>query len=312
MTPNVKLLRCARTRVQDPTLNTSTQALQSLIEQLERDASLQRPDRAGERADALDRLEILTLSHEPAAGGTIADLLRRAETLRERFEADSAELHAALRDAIRRGNGADRLRSIVQGDTGGRAPCARGDGYDFLDELLSGILELEPPDATEAHLTSEMVRYQPTPARHVFDLIARTDLRENDVLVDLGSGLGHVPLLVAICTLARAIGVEIEPAFVECARRSAEALGLERATFVRQDARSADFSAGTVFHLYTPFVGSILRSVLDALREEAARRAIRVTAFGPCVPVIAGEAWLERVGAAASDRLSVFRSRRGG
>jgi hypothetical protein len=295
--------------VQDPTLKTPTQALQSLIEQLEHDASLQRADRVRERADALDRLEILTLSHESAAGGAIADLLRRAETLRERFEADGAALHAALRDDIRRGNGAESLRLIVEGDTGDRAPCAPGESYDFLDELLSGILELDPPEATGTDLTSEMVRYQPTPARHIFDLIARADPREDDVLVDLGSGLGHVPLLVAICTRARAVGIELEPAYVECARRSAAALRLERATFLAHDARSADFSVGTVFYLYTPFAGSILRRVLDALREEARRRTIRVCAFGPCVPAIVAEEWLELVGTAASDRLTMFRSR---
>ena len=42
-----------------------------------------------------------------------------------------------------------------------------------------------------------------------------------------------------------------------------ERLKLERVTFIQQDARAADFSGGTVFYLYTPFTGSILRSVLD-------------------------------------------------
>src|SRR6185312_7590529 len=172
--------------------------------------------------------------------------------------------------------------------------------------LVSGVLELAEPAAADAALTGDMVRYQPTPARHIFDLIERTSPGADDVVIDLGSGLGHVPLLVSICTDATAVGIELEPAYVECAQRCADTLGLGRATFIQQDARSADLSAGTLFYLYTPFKGPILRSVLDALRAQAARRKIRICAFGPCVPAIADEAWLEAVGTVESDRLSVF------
>jgi hypothetical protein len=42
-----------------------------------------------------------------------------------------------------------------------------------------------------------MVPYQPTPVRHILHLIAAAMVAEDDVFVDLGSGLGHVPLLVS-------------------------------------------------------------------------------------------------------------------
>jgi hypothetical protein len=79
-------------------------------------------------------------------------------------------------------------------------------------------------------------------------------------------------------------------------------------TFVRQDARTTDLSVGTVFYLYTPFIGSILRTVLDSLRQQAASRQIRICTFGPCTPTIAEEQWLEATGALDVNRIAVFRS----
>src|SRR6185312_2094526 len=96
--------------------------------------------------------------------------------------------------------------------------CRAGDAYDWRDELVAGVLPFgEPGEASP--LPPEMVFYQPTPARHVFDLLDRLALDADDVLVDLGSGLGHVPLLTAICTPARGIGIEIEPVYVAPARK---------------------------------------------------------------------------------------------
>jgi hypothetical protein len=66
-------------------------------------------------------------------------------------------------------------------------------------------------------------------------------------------------------------------------------------------------SSGTVFYLYTPFRGVILRTVLDRLRAEANTRAIRVCTFGPCTPTIAAESWLA-LDPTESGYVSVFRS----
>jgi tRNA A58 N-methylase Trm61 len=155
-----------------------------------------------------------------------------------------------------------------------------------------------------------MVFYQPTPARHIFALIARAGLSERDILLDLGSGMGHVPLITAICTGAQTIGIELEAAYVECARRSARELNLNNVRFIQQDARAADLSRATLFYLYTPFSGTILRDVLAALRHEAARREIRICTYGPCTPTIAEERWLAPDGPPQTDRITVFHPRR--
>jgi hypothetical protein len=281
-------------------------ALQQLIEELEADASLPGPNQLRQRIEALDRLDAFHLETlHFGADSTGAATCRRARALQSRLEAANLEVYEAIRRDIQHGHTANRLREWMPMP----GEVTNGAGYDYLDELISGVLRLEEMGEAIAQRTSEMVFYQPTPARHIFDLIHRTALQEQDVLIDLGSGLGHVPLLFSLCSNARSIGIELEPAYVDCARRSATALNLQNVTFIQQDARVADLTAGTVFYLYTPFTGNMLRAVLDSLQQEASRRDIRIGTFGPCTPTVAEENWLEAVGVPGTGRISLFHSR---
>lgn len=276
------------------------------LDALEQDRSLGQPEQLRQRIAVLDQLEDALLDE---AGSIAADagLHARARAIRTRLEAVNDALYRAIRDSIQRGEGACELRHWAMPSSPDDTP--RGDDYDHLDELVSGVLSFETPGEPMTELAAEMVFYQPTPARHIFGLLDRLALTDRDVLVDLGAGLGHLPLLAAICTPACSIGVELEPAYVASARRCAQALGLGRVRFDLQDARAADLSEGTVFYLYTPFTGTILRAVLDALRRQADSRAIRVCTYGPCTPVVALEPWLTTDDALATDRVVVFHSR---
>jgi hypothetical protein len=287
-----------------------TSAVESLIEELERDHSLDEPGRLRRRIEALDQLDAW-LVHGESARLIEVGIYRRAKAIHGKLEAVNSELYQAIGREIQRG--ADRNFLFQYLSESGSDRVSDGllsrEGYDYLDELIGGVLQLQEPVAGAAHLEAEMVPYQPTPAQHIFDLISRTALTERDVLVDLGSGLGHVPLLTAICTPARSIGIELESAYVDCARRSAEALNLNNVAFIQQDARAADLSEGTAFYLYTPFTGTILRAVLDSLRQESASREIRICTFGPCAPTVAEERWLEADRVVETRRITVFRSR---
>ena len=277
-------------------------ALQILLDTLEGDRTLSEPQALRERSQALDRLErALDL-----AGGADAER-GRADALRDRLEALDRALYERLREDIRRGRGRDRLldwseRYFVDG-------TASGEHYDYLDELVSGVLRFPAPDDEVGALAEDMVFYQPTPARHTFDLLRRLQLGADDLLIDLGAGLGHVPLLVAACTDARAHGVEIEPVYAASAQACAESLGLARASFACADARTLDLSTGSVFYLYTPFTGTILRQVLGALAEQARRCPIRVCTLGPCTATVAAEPRLRGEGSCYSDRVAGFQGR---
>lgn len=280
--------------------------LRRLVDQLERDVLLFKSDRLVPRIEALDLLDACP----PGEGLSTDDLYPRVRDLRVRLESANEEAYERIREEIRRGKGGESLLRWARGrvadeDTG----RAGGLGYGFLDELVSGVLGFEEPGASIVFSDAEMVAYQPTPARHIFDLIEATKLTTDDVLIDLGSGLGHVPILISICSPACSIGIELDPNYVERARQCSQSLNLGRPVFLNQDARDADLSAGTVFYLYTPFTGSILRSVLDRLHGEAGSRPIRVCSYGPCTPAIAGQPWLETSARPTIHRIAVFQSR---
>jgi hypothetical protein len=77
---------------------------------------------------------------------------------------------------------------------------------------------------------------------------------------------------------------------------------------VNLDAREADYAGGTVFFMFTPFVGSMLQAVLDRLYREAKRRPIRVCTFGPCTLEVAKQPWLKSMDGNADHefKLAVF------
>ncbi|WP_284321502.1 methyltransferase domain-containing protein [Dyella acidisoli] len=268
------------------------------LDELLQDRSLRNPDQLERRIDALEQLESW-LFHD-----SWSPLLRqKSEALVAELEAINQRLFQTIRHDIRQGRGAETLRTWAASMSGTHAE----ESYGSLDTLISGVLDFkEPPDAID--LEPEMVFYQPTPARHIFDFIERASLTHQDVVMDLGAGLGHVTLLTAICTAAQCVGIELQPAHVASARQCADELQVHNAQFIAQDVREADVSRGTVFYLYTPFTGGILRTVLDTLKREAESRAIRLCTLGPCTTVVANEPWLKPDGACSAKRTVLFRS----
>jgi hypothetical protein len=167
---------------------------------------------------------------------------------------------------------------------------------------------MDEPQASPSPLQPDMVFYQPTPARHLLGLISAGTIRPDDVFIDIGSGLGHVPLLVTMLTGARSIGIELEPVYVAMAQQCANDLRLHSAHFVQADARTADLSQGTFFYLYTPFTGALLADVLERIHQQAMQRPIRIAALGPCTAALAEQPWLTPATPPESGRITVFAS----
>jgi len=283
-------------------------SLERMVAQLENDAALSEPEQLGRRLEALDLLELCGAALEPAKPHAFfADvaLARRARAVRIELEQANADLYREVREQIRRGAAPETMRRrLLELGAGG---AASGEGYDALDDLVAGVLEFKEPKHSGSP-GPEMIAYQPTPARHIFSLLKLAELAEKDVLVDIGSGMGHVPMVASICTPAQCVGIEIAQSYVESAKQAAKNLNLRRVRFIAQDAREADLSKGTVLFLYTPFTGSILRDVLKKIRNEAQERALRVCTLGPCTPIVAAERWLEPTSAPDTDRVVMFRS----
>lgn len=281
--------------------------LENLVAHFEASPSLLAPSQLKERFDLLDRIDAWVGNGDASeACATEPKVSRQLQALQLRLESLHRELFLAMRAEIQQGSRPALFSQLLSEES----DPAGGLSFDYLDQLLAGVLRLEEPDPLPAHAPEGMVFYQPTPARHIVQLLRRTALTEADVLIDLGSGLGHVPLLASICAHVRAIGIEREAAYVACARRCAQQLELERVCFLQRDAREADLSSGTVFYLYTPFTGAILGEVLGQLQAQSKSRSIRICAFGPCTEAVAREPWLESRSKPDPDHITVFRSRR--
>jgi SAM-dependent methyltransferase len=91
----------------------------------------------------------------------------------------------------------------------------------------------------------------PTPERMIRRLLQLADTTPQDVVLDLGSGDGRIPIHAAKHFGARAIGVELEGNLVELSKKTAAVQGVaHRVTFLQQDLFEADFSSATVIALY--------------------------------------------------------------
>jgi precorrin-6B methylase 2 len=92
-----------------------------------------------------------------------------------------------------------------------------------------------------------------TPTRHavVVAMLELAGVTAADVIYDLGSGDGRIPIIAAQRFGARAVGIEIDARLVEQSRQTANESGVaDRVTFVRGDLFAADLSGATVVTLY--------------------------------------------------------------
>jgi hypothetical protein len=277
--------------------------IQALIEAIEQNTALQEEAQFAERTDilhmmelhVLDPLSTLTTAHPHNA--QIFALCNRAHTLRNTLIRMNAQLCQRLRTHIATGNydHLALLRECSRYSQGSMLHKNDDFGYDSLDVLMNGILRIDSPPEEPDALEEEMIPYQPTPMRLIFEMVQRTQLNHSDVFYDIGSGLGHVAIVVSLISGARTVGIEVQPAYCAYARRCATTLNLARVSFRQQDARKAAFSDGTLFYLYTPFHGTMLQAVLDRLHGEANQRDICICTYGPCTATVNQQDWLTAV-----------------
>lgn len=111
-------------------------------------------------------------------------------------------------------------------------------------------------DASEAPARRPDVFYAPTPPEVVEAMLAAVGLTAGDVIYDLGSGDGRIPIAAARKYGARGVGIELDPALVREAQQAAAQAGVaDRVRFVTEDLFTTDISGATVVSLYlTPFL----------------------------------------------------------
>ncbi|HEX8399673.1 MAG TPA: class I SAM-dependent methyltransferase [Pyrinomonadaceae bacterium] len=113
------------------------------------------------------------------------------------------------------------------------------------------------------------VPYVPTKELVVDKMLEMADVKGTDVLWDLGSGDGRIPITAAKRFGTRGVGVDIDPERVKEANENARKNNVtDKVRFIEEDLFNVDFSEATVVTLYLlPEVNLRLRpKLLDSLK----------------------------------------------
>lgn len=108
------------------------------------------------------------------------------------------------------------------------------------------------------------VPYVPTHQAIVDEMLRLAEVDADDVLYDLGSGDGRIPITAAQRFRTRGVGIDLNPERIMEANANAEKAGVtDRVKFIQGDIFKEDFSKATVLTLYLlPEVNMKLRPVI--------------------------------------------------
>lgn len=117
------------------------------------------------------------------------------------------------------------------------------------------------------------IHYVPTSNSVVDAMFKLAAVTADDVVYDLGSGDGRIPIAAARKFGARGVGVELDPALIKKSIENARKAGVsDKVRFVQGDLFQADLSDATVVMLYlSPTTNLRLRSKLQKDLRPGAR-----------------------------------------
>ena len=128
------------------------------------------------------------------------------------------------------------------------------------------VVPVRTPEEAARIIREPDVIYVPTPQPVVEAMLAMAAVKPGDVLYDLGSGDGRIPITAARRYGVRGTGIDIDPArFQEANRNASEAGVAGLVTFKQQDLFESDFSEASVVTLY----------LLDTLNERLRPKLLR-------------------------------------
>jgi hypothetical protein len=124
-------------------------------------------------------------------------------------------------------------------------------GHDAGLGMGNDSLSLQHRQRKKRQLRKPDVIYYPTPPETVAEMLRMAKIKKADVLYDLGSGDGRIPIAAAKEYGIRAVGIEIDPKLVTVAEENARQAGVaELVRFRNEDMFRIDVSEATVVTLY--------------------------------------------------------------
>jgi hypothetical protein len=119
--------------------------------------------------------------------------------------------------------------------------CSQPGSFEQTTQTGTAAMPLREPD----------VRYEPTPRPVVREMLRLAGVGPTDLLYDLGSGDGRIPIMAASDFGARGIGIDIDPRRIREAQANARAAGVtDRVRFRNEDLFEAGFRDATVVTLF--------------------------------------------------------------
>jgi hypothetical protein len=119
--------------------------------------------------------------------------------------------------------------------------------------LTAVLLTIAAPAAAQepAAPRAPDVMYVPTPPEVVDAMLRLANVTADDVVYDLGSGDGRIPITAAQAFGATGVGVELNPDLIAEANENAARAGVgDKVTFLNQDLFETDLRPATVITLY--------------------------------------------------------------
>jgi Methyltransferase domain len=120
--------------------------------------------------------------------------------------------------------------------------------------LRLGLVLALPSSLLIAQPTEDFQRdviFQPTPQRVVEQMLELAGVTARDVVYDLGSGDGRIPITAAVEYGARGVGIEIDPQLIYFSRYDAQKKGVAgKVEFRREDLFRAQLRDATVVMLF--------------------------------------------------------------
>ena len=144
-----------------------------------------------------------------------------------------------------------------------------------------GALLIPPPVPPQ-----KLVPYVPTAHEVVDRMLALAQVTKDDVVVDLGSGDGRIPIAAAKTYGARGVGLDIDPERIKESWVNAKAANVEQLVdFREQDVLKADISEATVVTLYLlSSFNERLRPILTKQLKPGTRIVSHAFSMGPTWP----------------------------
>ncbi len=123
---------------------------------------------------------------------------------------------------------------------------------------LSGVGSAVAAESSSKARQPDVI-YVPTPQTVVDAMLKMAGVKKGDVLYDLGSGDGRIPITAAKEYGVRGVGIDIDPERITEANQNAKDAGVtDLVTFKQADLFTSDFSEASVVTLY----------LLDSLNEK--------------------------------------------